>query len=140
MTVNVPSRSSAGSSVPLRAASASLRHLRCQFLQRGCVAATDDRDDQPLLGLNGDTDVVALQIDDLVSFEAGVQLRELLQRSRGRLQHLRDELGEIEAGEVALLDERHRRHLAVRPRQVLDDLAPHPAHRLAPALGNFVFL
>ena len=37
------------------------------------------------------------------------------------------------AREVALLDVRDRRHLAVRTRQVLDDLAAHAAHRLAPA-------
>ncbi len=56
------------------------------------------------------------------------------QRLGGRLQRERDEQLQVDAGEVALLDERHRGHLAVRACQVLGDLPPHPAQRLAAAL------
>jgi hypothetical protein len=110
VTVNVPSRSSSG------------------------------RDDESLAGLYGDPDVVALQVDDLVAFEAGVQLRELLERGGGRLQRQWDELLDVESREIALLDERDGGHLAVRPRQVLNDLAPHPTHWLTPSFRDFVFL
>ena len=136
--VNVPPRSSSGFSVPARAASASRSTSARELLERRGVAAADDRDDEPLVGLHGDAEVVALEVDDLVALEARVQLRVLLERGRDRLERERHELLQVDVGEVALLDERDRRHLAVRPRQVLGDLPPHPAQRLAPPLGGLV--
>ena len=81
----------------MRAASASLATSAASSSSERGVAAADDRDDESLVGLYGDTDVVALEVDDLVAFEAGVQLRELLERGRGRLQRQRDELLEVES-------------------------------------------
>ena len=97
----------------------------CAQLLDGALGATaDDRHDEPLVGLDGDAEVVAVEEDDLVTLEAGVQLRELLQRERGRLQHDRQQLLEVDRREVALLDVGHGRHLAVGARQMLDDLPP----------------
>ena len=47
-----------------------------------------------------------------------------------------DEQVEVDAGEVALLDERHGRDLAVRALDLLDDRPPDPAHGDAPPLGG----
>src|SRR5207244_7419960 len=75
------------------------------------------------------------QIDDLVALEPGVQLRELGERASRRAQDERHEALEIEVGEVALLDERDRSHLAVRTAQMLDNLAPDPADGLSATLA-----
>ena len=77
--------------------------------------------------LHGDAEVVALEVDDLVALEARVQLRVLGERGRDRFERERQQLLQVDVGEVALLDERHRRHLAVGLGQVLGDLPPHPA-------------
>ena len=69
--------------------------------------------------------------------QPSVQLWDLLQPGRGRLQHERHEPAEVDVGEVALLRERDRRNLLVRPRESLDDLAPDPADGL-PALERLV--
>ena len=76
---------------------------------------------------------VAVEIDDLVPLETGVQLRELAERAGRRLQRERDEQVHVGVGEVALLGERDGGNL-LRLRQVLDDLPPHPAQALAAAL------
>ena len=84
VTVNVEPRSSSGLSVPARAASARRSTSACELVDRRRVAAADDRDDEPVVGLHGDAEVVAVEVDDLVALEPRVQLRELLQRARRR--------------------------------------------------------
>ena len=54
------------------------------------VAAADDGDDEPLVGLDGDTEVVPVEVDDLVALEPRVQLGEALQLLGDGLQHGRD--------------------------------------------------
>ena len=100
------------------------------------VAASYDGHDEALVGLDGDAEVVAVEVDDLVALETRVQLGELLQRLRGRPQHERQQLLQVDVGEVAFLDVGDGGDLAVRARQVLDDLPADAAHRLAPALGG----
>ena len=60
-------------------------HLGVELVERARVDVADDRDDEPLLGLHGDADVVALEQHEVVAVDARVQLRELLQRLRDRL-------------------------------------------------------
>ena len=120
------------------------RGLGGELLERPGVAASDDRHDEALLGLDGDPEVVALEIDELVAsvvgvVEPSVQLWVLLQPGRGRLQHERHESAEVDVREVALLRERDRRNLLVRPRESLGDLTPDPADGL-PALERLVLL
>ncbi len=136
VTVKVEPRSSSGASLPARARSASASTSERSSSTAALRAAAHDGHDEPLVGLHGDAEVVAVEVDDLVALEARVQLRELLQGERGRAQHEREELFQVDVREVAFLDVGDGRHLAVRPRQVLDDLAPHAPHRLAPALGR----
>src|SRR5581483_9727194 len=50
-----------------------------QLLDGARVAGPDDRHDEPPVGLDGDAEVVALEVDDLVALEARVQLRERAQ-------------------------------------------------------------
>ena len=97
-------------------------------------AVADDRHDEPCVGLHGDAEVVAVEVDDLVALEPRIELREPPERLGGRPQHGREQQLQVDVREVALLDERDRGDLAVRAAQVLDDLAPDPAHRLAAAL------
>ena len=136
--VNVPPRSSSGFSVPARAASASRSTSVASCSSERGVAAADDGDDEALVGLHGDSEVVAVEVDDLVALEAGVQLRVVGERRRRRLEHERQQQLQVDVREVALLDERDRRHLAVGLRQVLDDLPANPAHGLAPPFGDSV--
>ena len=105
-----------------------------QLVDAAGVAGADHGDEEPLVGLHRDAEVVAVEVDDLVAFEARVQLGELLQRRRCRLQHRRQEQLQVDIREVALLDVGDGRHLAVRAREMVDDLAPDAAHLLAPAL------
>ena len=109
------------------------RHLVRQLVEALGLAGADDRDDEPLLGLHGDAEVVAVEVDDRVALEPGVQLGKLLQALGDRLQHGRHEALEVDVGEVALLDPGDRRHLAVRAAHVLGDEAANTAQRLAPA-------
>src|SRR4029453_2470487 len=90
-----------------------------ELVERAGIAASDDRHDEPLVGLNRDPEVVAVEVDDLVTVEASVQLRKLLQRGRGGLQDGWDEQLEIHAPEIALLDPGDGRDLAVRASHVL---------------------
>ena len=134
VTVNVPPRSSSGASLPFCAASARrLMSASSSSSERESHVAHDGND-EPLLGLHGDPEVVALEIDELVVLDARVQLRELAQRLRDRLQHERQEQLHVDAREVALLDPGDRRDLAVRAREVLEHLPLDPADRLAPAV------
>ena len=87
----------------------------------------DDRDDEPLLGLDGDADVVAVEQHELAVLDARVQLRELAERLGDRLEDERDEPLQVDVREVALLDPGHGRDLAVRARQVLEHLPADPA-------------
>ena len=93
------------------------------------VAATDDRHDEARLGVDGDAEVVAVEQHDLVVVDPRVELGELCERAGRCPQRRRDEEVEVDAGEVALLDERHGRDLAVRALDLLDDRAPDAAHR-----------
>ena len=65
------------------------RDLGGKSFERLGVAGTDDRDDEPVLGLDSDADVEPVEVDDLLAVEPGVQLRELLQRRDDRLQRQR---------------------------------------------------
>src|SRR5205823_12358591 len=98
------------------------------------VAVAHDRDDEALVGLHGDAEVVPLEVGDLVALEARVQLGELAQARRDRLQRDRHQSSELDVAEVALLDPGDGRHLAVRASHVLGDETPHSAERLAPSL------
>ena len=134
VTVNVESRSSSGWSVPARAPSASR-------WSSASISATESRSqprttghDETRLGVDGDAEVVAVEQHDLVVVDPRVQLRELCERTRRGPQRGRDEEIEVDAGEVAFLDERHGRDLAVRALDLLDDRAPDAAHRHPPPL------
>ena len=100
------------------------------------VAAADDGNDEALLGLDGDAQVVAVEVDDLVALESRVQLGEVAQRQRRRVQDGRQEQLEVDGAEVALLDVGDGRHLAMCARQVLDDLPADATHLLAPSLAR----
>ena len=56
------------------------RRSRWRARRRTSVHAADDGDDEPVVGLDGDADVVAVEVDDRVAVEARVQLRELGER------------------------------------------------------------
>ena len=77
VTVNVDPRSSSGSSEPARAASARRPASAASSVDGRGVAAADDGDDEALIGLDGEPEVVAVEVDDLVAFETRVQLGEL---------------------------------------------------------------
>ena len=97
VTVNVEPRSSSGLSVPALRRVGEPLHVGVELVERTRVAVPHDRDDEPLLGLHGDADVVAVEVDELVAVDARVQLRELLQRRRDRLQHERQEPLRVDA-------------------------------------------
>ena len=85
-----------------------------QLLDGTRVAAAHHGDEQALLGLHGDPEVVAVEVDDLVAFEPRVQLGKLAQRVRGRAKDEGQQHREVDAAEVALLDVGHGRDLTVR--------------------------
>ena len=70
MTVNVPPRSSSGFSVPALRGFGEPAHLGVELVERARVAAAHDRDDETLLGLHGDADVVAVEVDELAVLDA----------------------------------------------------------------------
>jgi hypothetical protein len=55
-----------------------------QLVELARLAASDDRHDKALVGLNRDAEVVPVEEDDLIALEACVQLGKLLQRASGR--------------------------------------------------------
>ena len=127
--VKVEPRSSSGCE---RARSRGVReapHVGVELLHRARVAAAHDRHDEAVVRLHGDAEVVAVEEHDLVPLEPRVQLGELAQRQGGCAERPGDERGQVDAREVALLDEGDRRHLAVGARHLLDDQAPHASHR-----------
>ncbi len=112
-------------------------HVLGELVEGAGVAAANDGDDEALVGLDGDAEVVAVEVDDLVALEPGVELRHLLERLRHGAQRHRDQAREVEAGEIALLDVRDGGNLPVRPREVLGDHAPHaPERDPAPLFGS----
>ena len=133
VTVNVESRNSSPCSVPARAPSTASPDLGVDLGEREAVAAADDRYDEPGVRLHGDAEVVALEQHDLVAVDACVELREHTQRLGDRLQRRGNEKLPVDAGEVAFLDERDGGNLTVRALDLLDDRAPDPADRDAPA-------
>ena len=96
----------------------------------------DDRDDEPVLGLDRDAEVVAVEQHERAVLDARVQLRELAQGVGDRLEDERDEALQVGVREVALLDPGHGRDLAVRARQVLEHLPADPVQLHALALGR----
>ncbi len=134
MTVNVPPRSSSGFSVPACAPSARRLHLGVELVEREPVGAVDDRDDEPLLGLDRDADVVAVEQHELPVLDARIQLRELAQRFDDRAENERDEALQVDVREVALLDPGHGGDLAMRARQVLEHLPADAVELYALAL------
>ena len=55
-------------------------HLDGDLVDASPLAAAHDRDDQPVVGLDGDADVDAVEEDDVVALEAGVELGEPRER------------------------------------------------------------
>ena len=73
-TVNVEPRSSSGLSVPSRADSASPVSLRLDLLDAPLVHGPEHGHDEALVGLDGDSEVVPLEVHDLLAVQARVQL------------------------------------------------------------------
>ena len=134
VTVNVEPRKLGGLERPGTSPLGERVDVVPELLDGTRVAVAHDGDEQALLGLHGDAEVVAVEVDDLVAFEARVQLGKLAQRLRGRAEDEGQQQRKVDAAEVALLDVGHGGDLPVRARQVLGDLAPDAAQRLATAL------
>ena len=96
VTVNVEPRSSSGFSVPCRAPSASRapRHRARRASASRSRGRPGRRD--PVVGVDRDAEVVALEVDDLVALEPGVQLGKLLERRGDGLEHRRHEPVEVD--------------------------------------------
>src|SRR6266700_2880919 len=71
-----------------------------QLVDGARVAVADDRDDEPLVGLHGDAEVVAVEVDDLVALEPSVQLGHLFERLGHGLERHGDEPLQIDGAEV----------------------------------------
>ena len=95
-----------------------------QLVDRARIAVADDRHDEALVRLDGDAEVVPVEVDDLVLFQARVQFRHLLQGLGHGLERQRDEPLEVDCAEVALFDPGHRRYLGVRAGHVFGDQLP----------------
>ena len=65
VTVNVEPRSSVGRELPGPRRLGEAADVGVELLDRARVAAAHDRDDEALLGLDGDAEVVAVELDDL---------------------------------------------------------------------------
>ena len=109
--------------------------LGIDLLHRASVRAAHDGNDESLLRLNGDPDVVPVEVDDRVGLESRVQLGKLRERRRHRLHDGREEPVQLDVLEVALLDPRDRGDLRVRAAHVLGYHAADAAQRLAPSLS-----
>ena len=137
VTVNVAPRSSSGASVPARAPSARRRSSASVASRSSVSRGAQHRRRQAALGLHRDAEVEALPEHDLAPVERGVQLGHGAEAVHGG----GEQVGEVraraarglEVGEVALLDDRHGRHLAMRAAEVLGDRAAHRVERHAPA-------
>ena len=134
VTVKVESRSSSGCSEPARAPSAR-RWISAS------ISATESRSHprttgttRPGVRVDGDPEVVAVEQHDLVVLDPRVELGELGKRRGRGLQRGRHEQAEVDAGEVAFLDERDGGDLTVRALDLLDDRPPDPAHGHPPSL------
>ena len=103
-------------------------HVGVQLCDRAPRAASHHRDDEPVVGLHRDTHVDAVEEDDLVVLEPCVQLRKAHDRRRDCADRVRHQERDVDAGEVALLDERDGGNLAVRARHLLADHAANAAH------------
>ena len=134
-TVNVEPRRSSAPSDPVRARSASAAISAAKLVDGLLVRPADDRHHETVVGLHGDPDVVAIEVEDRVAVEARVQLRELDERVGARLHDRREEALERNVLEVALLHPGHGWHLAMRPGHVLGDHAADASQGLASAFG-----
>ena len=134
VTVKVEPRSSSRVSVPRARRRSQPLDLRRELVERGRIAVADDGHHETRIRLDGDPEVVPIEIDDLVAFESRVELGELLWGECRRLQRERHELREVDVREVAFLDEGDGRNLSVGSRQMLDDLPTHAAERDPAAL------
>ena len=131
--VIVESRSSSTASVPGPRGVGQAPDARRRAPRPSAIrAAADDRDDEPVVGLHRDADVDAVEEDDLVALEPRVELGEPHDRGRDRADRVGDEARDVEAGEVAFLDEGDGGDLAVGARHLLDDRPPDPPHGDAP--------
>ncbi len=88
----------------------------------------DDGHNETCVRIDGDADVVPIEKDDVVILDPSVQLGKLHEACRDGMQSARDEQLEVDAREVALLDERDRRDLPVGALDLLHDRATNPAH------------
>jgi DNA-binding CsgD family transcriptional regulator len=111
-------------------------HLGVDLVDAEPLARADDGHDEAIVGLHRDADVDAVEEHDLVALEPRVELGVAPERARGGVDCVRDEPAEIDAGEVALLDERHRRHLALSAAHLLDDRPPDASHGDTPSLAR----
>ena len=134
-TVNVEPRRSSAPSEPVRARSARAAISAASSSTDFSFAAPDDRHHETVVGLHGDPDVVAIEVEDRVAVEARVQLRELDERVGARLHDCREEALERNVLEVTLLHPGHGWHLAMRPGHVLGDHAADASQGLASAFG-----
>ena len=100
------------------------------------VRVPDDRHHESVVGLHRNPEVIAVEVQDRVAVEAGVQLGELEERVRAGLDDGRKQRVEWNALEVALLHPRHGRHLAMRTGHVLGDHTTNTAERLASAVDT----
>ena len=126
--VIVESRSSSTPRLPARAPSARRRTSASSSSTERPEQPRTTGTTKPVVGLHRDADVDAVEEDDLVVLEPRVELREAHDRRRDRANRVRHEERDVEAGEVAFLDEGDRGNLAVRARHLLADHAADPAH------------
>ncbi len=134
-TVNVEPRSSSGLSVPALALSASRAPRPRGRPASARSALADDRDDEALLRLHGQSEVEALEEHDLLALQTGVQLRHRTEAVHRRL----EKVGQVaplashlvQRREVAFLDDRDGGDLPVCRRQMCSDQLAHAPERLA---------
>ena len=86
MTVNVEPRSSSGSSAPVAGCLGEAARLGGELVDGRRVAVPDHGDDEPLIGLDGEPEVVAVEVDDLVTFEPAFSSGNSRERQRRRPQ------------------------------------------------------
>src|SRR5437764_602582 len=88
--------------------------LRLELVDRLRVDVAHDGDDEALVRLDGDADVAAVEIEEVVALDPRIQLGKLAERAGHGPQGQGEESLHVDVGEVALLDPGDRRDLSVR--------------------------
>src|SRR5262249_10917368 len=96
-----------------------VRDLRAELGDGLRLGSTHDRADEAFVRLYGYPDVVAVEVQDGVTVEPGIELGKVGERVGGCLHDGGQEIVEGNALEVALLHPGDRRDLAMRARHVL---------------------